>query len=89
MALSWLKRSTRVRNCDPLLGADEKDGLAVLGELTDEVIGLFQLLDGLLQVDDVDAVALAVNVLGHLGVPAAGLVTEVDTGFQQLLHGYY
>ena len=72
-----------------LLGADEEDGLAVLSELTNERVSLFELLDGLLQVDDVDAVALAVNVLGHLGVPAAGLVTEVDTGFQQLLHGYY
>ena len=41
-----------------------------------------------LQIDDIDAVALGVNVGGHLGVPAAGLVTEVDTGLQQGLHGY-
>jgi hypothetical protein len=25
---------------------------------------------------------------GHLGVPEAGLVTEVDTGFQHFAHGY-
>ena len=72
-----------------LLGADEQDVLAVGGEVADEVVGLFELLDGLLQVDDVDAVTLAVNVLGHLGVPAAGLVTEVYAGLQKLLHGYY
>jgi hypothetical protein len=24
---------------------------------------------------------------GHLGVPEAGLVTEVDTGFQHFAHG--
>ena len=70
-----------------LFGADEKEGAVVLGQGADEVIGLFQLLHGLLEIDDVDAVALAVNVLGHLGVPAAGLVSEVDAGFQQLLHG--
>ena len=43
-----------------------------------EVVGLLQLLDGLLQVDDIDAVALRVDVGSHLGVPAAGLMTEVD-----------
>ena len=72
-----------------LLGADEEDGIAVLRQLADELISLFQLLHGLLKVDDVDAVTLTIDVLGHLGVPASGLVTEVDTGFQQLLHGYY
>ena len=71
-----------------LLGAHEQQGLAALGQLTHEVIGLLQLLHGLLQIDDIDAVALGVNVGGHLGVPAAGLVTEVDTGLQQGLHGY-
>ena len=71
-----------------LLGADEEDGLAVLSQLSDEVVGFLELLDGFLKVNDVDAVALTVDVLGHLGVPAAGLVTEVDTGLEQLLHGY-
>ena len=72
-----------------LLRADEEDALAVLGESADKVIGFLELLDGLREVDDVDAVTLHIDVFGHLGVPAAGLVTEVDTGFQQLLHGYY
>ena len=72
-----------------LLRADEENGLAVCGEITHKVVSLFELLDGLLQVDYIDTVTLTVNILGHLGVPAAGLVTEVDTGFQQLLHGYY
>ena len=44
-------------------------------------------LERLLEVDDVDAVALAVDEPLHLRVPAAGLVTEVDTGLEQLLHG--
>ena len=72
-----------------LLGADEQDVLAVGGELAHKVVRLLELLNGLLQVDDVYAVALAIDILGHLGVPAAGLVTEVHTGLQKLLHGYY
>ena len=71
-----------------LFGAHEQQGLAVLAELADEVVCLLQLLDGLLQVDDIDAVALGVDIGGHLGVPPAGLVTEVYAGFQELLHRY-
>jgi hypothetical protein len=41
----------------------------------------------LLEVDDVDLVAMAVDVRGHLGVPEAGLVSEMDTGFQHFTHG--
>ena len=44
-------------------------------------------VERLLQIDDVDAVALAEDEPLHLRVPAPGLVTEVDTGLQQLLHG--
>ena len=71
-----------------LLGADEEDILAVLGDGADEVIGLLELLDGLLQVDDVDTVALGVDVGSHFGVPTTGLVAEVDACFEQGFHGY-
>ena len=70
-----------------LLGADEQDALALHGDVAHEVVGFVDLADGLLQVDDVDAVALGEDVLSHLGVPAAGLVAEVNAGLQQLLHG--
>ncbi len=46
--------------------------------------GLAEQGDRLLQVDDVDGVALAEDVGLHLRVPAPGLVPEVDAGFQQL-----
>ena len=72
-----------------LLGSDEEYCLAVFGELAYKIVCLFKFFDRLLKVDDVDAVTFAVNVLGHLGVPAPGLVTEVDTGFKQLFHGNY
>ena len=71
-----------------LLGAHEQQGLAALRQLTDEAVCLLQLADGLLQVHDIDAVALRVDIGSHLGVPATGLVTEVDARLQQGLHGY-
>jgi hypothetical protein len=35
----------------------------------------------------VDFVAVAEDEGGHLGVPEAGLMTKVDTGFQHFAHG--
>ena len=69
-----------------LLGADEQDGLAFHRQVAHEHVRFVNLLDGLLQVDDVDAVALSEDVLSHLGVPAAGLMTEVHARFQKVLH---
>ena len=71
-----------------VFGADEEDVLAALGDGANEVVGFLELLNGLLQVDDVDAVALGVDVGSHFGVPAAGLVAEVDACFEQGFHGY-
>src|SRR4051812_39917829 len=31
---------------------------------------------------------MAVDIRGHLGVPEAGLVSEMDTGFQHFAHGH-
>ena len=70
-----------------LLRADEQDGAAVGDEVADERVGGLDPRQRLLQVDDVDAVALAEDEALHLRVPAPGLVPEVDTGLQQLLHG--
>jgi hypothetical protein len=42
---------------------------------------------GLFEVDDVDLVAMAEDERGHLGVPEAGLVAEMDTRLQHLTHG--
>ena len=39
------------------------------------------------QVDDVDPAALGEDVPPHLRIPAPGLVTEMDSGLQQLAHG--
>ena len=70
-----------------LLRADEQDGAVPLGEVARERRSLLERLQSLLQVDDVDAAALAEDVALHLRVPAAGLVAEMDPGLQQLSHG--
>ena len=68
------------------LGADEQDVLALGGQVLHELQRVLEQPVGLLQVDDVDPVALAEDVLLHLRVPAAGLVPEVDARFEQVLH---
>src|SRR6185369_10237788 len=47
----------------------------------------FEHFQRLLQVDDVNPVALTEDVFLHLGVPALGLMPEVNTRFEQLFHG--
>jgi hypothetical protein len=70
-----------------LLGADEQDRAAVGDGLLDELVRLVDVAQRLLQVDDVDAVALGHDEALHLGVPATGLVPEVDAALEQLAHG--
>ena len=42
----------------------------------------------LLEIDDVDLVALAEDEGRHLRVPEPGLVSEMHAGFQHLAHGH-
>ena len=41
---------------------------------------------GLGEIDDVDVVAGAEDVIAHLRVPAVGLMAEMHASFQQLAH---
>ena len=68
------------------LGAHEHDGLAFGGELADEILCLAVMLDGLAEVEDVDARALAEDERLHLGIPTLGLVSEMHACFEQVLH---
>src|ERR1019366_4813706 len=69
------------------LGTDKQNQLALGSDVGDELGGLLEHLQGLLQVDNVNPVALAKDVFLHLRVPALGLMPEVNTCFEQLLHG--
>ena len=70
-----------------LLRADEQHRAAVGDEVTHERVCGLDPLQRLLEIDDVDAVALAVDEPLHLRVPAAGLMAEVHPGLEQLFHG--
>ena len=70
-----------------LLRAHEEHGAAVLDRAAHEPVGGVDATQRLLEVDDVDAVALAEDESAHLRVPAAGLVAEVNSGLQEVLHG--
>ena len=70
-----------------LLGADEHDRAALGDGVLDERVAAVDVGQRLLQVDDVDAVALGHDEALHLGVPATGLVPEVDAALEELAHG--
>jgi hypothetical protein len=42
----------------------------------------------LLDIDDVDAVALSKNKALHLGIPTTSLVSEVNTAVEEFSHCY-
>jgi len=51
-----------------------------------EVVGNLDALQRLVEVENVDAIALTENEALHLRVPLAGLVPEMNAGFQHLAH---
>src|SRR6476646_10544732 len=69
-----------------LLRADEEHRAAVGDRLLDELEGAVDVGQRLVQVDDVETVALGEDESLHLRVPAAGLVPEVHTGLEHFLH---
>src|SRR6202022_4207075 len=72
-----------LHNVDELpLGADEEDVVAAENHFSRELLRPLELSQSLLQIDDVDAVPFGEDETTHLRVPAAGLVSEVDTGFE-------
>ena len=70
-----------------LLGADEQHLASAGGQLHHRPVRVVDQPHRLLQIDDVDPVALRENVAAHARVPSPGLVAEVNAGLQQGLHG--
>src|ERR1019366_1218287 len=68
------------------LGAYEEDDSAVRSQILHKFRRFLEHLQRLLQIDNVDPVALTNDELLHLGVPSLGLVPEVNACFEQLLH---
>ena len=69
------------------LGADHQDVAAAADGVDDEVVRAREEARRLVEVDDVDAVARAVDERAHLRVPALGLVAEVDAGVEERAQG--
>src|SRR6476469_4981898 len=65
------------------LGADKQHLLATANNLSHERQRLFQTFYRLGKVDNVAAVALTVDVLGHFWVPAAGFVAKMRASGEQ------
>ena len=68
------------------LRVDEEDLAALSSELTGKLAGFVELNNGLFEVDDVNLVAGAEDVLSHLRVPETGLMAEVATRFEHFTH---
>ena len=70
-----------------LLGANEEETLAAACRRTGPLVGVVHADGGLHEVDDVNAVARAIDVARHLGVPTTGLVPKVGTSLHHLGEG--
>ncbi|CAB4700097.1 unannotated protein [freshwater metagenome] len=81
MALDWI--------LSLLLSADKQHGSSVGDKVTDKGVRLFDTTQGLMQVDQVDTTAITVDESLHLGIPTAGLMAEMNSGIQELLHSDY
>src|SRR5918998_349652 len=79
--LSATQGLLRDRDLGLFLGADEEYLALRLGDPAHEVQGLVEERERLVQVYYVDPRPLGEDVALHLGVPALGLVPEVDPGF--------
>src|SRR5690606_18891371 len=68
-------------------GADKNHASAFAGHFGHEVGGVFRAHDGFLQVDNVNAPTIRINIRLHFGVPTLGLVTEVHSRVEHVFHG--
>ncbi len=69
------------------LGADKHDFTFFGSDLAEVIHRVLAQGHGLLEIDDMDLVALAENKGSHFGVPETGLVTEMHARFQHFTHG--
>ncbi len=67
------------------LGANEKHTLSLEHHLPHRLLGPVEPVQGLAEIDDVDAVALREDEPLHLRIPTAGLVSEMDTCLEQFV----
>jgi hypothetical protein len=69
-------------SCACFLGANEEHRVALAHNAGEKFARGIELLRGLAEVDDVNPVTRVEDELLHLGIPAAGLMSEMDARFQ-------
>lgn len=74
-----------LQKCLVMSAQEENDSFSV-GDVSCEVQGIAQKFCGLIEVDDVYAKPGAKDVRGHVGVTVTLLVTQVDSGFEEVFN---
>lgn len=67
------------------LGANEEHPLSLEDDIPNRLLGPVEPVQGLSEIDDVDAVTFREDESLHLRVPTACLVSEVDTRLKQFV----
>src|SRR5690554_4234779 len=70
------------------LSANKQNLLFLSSHLLDHIHSFMERWYRLLKVYDMNFVASAKDIRGHLWVPITGLVAEMDTGLQHFAHAY-
>jgi hypothetical protein len=60
------------------LGTDEQDLLTLANQFRRQLFGTIELPQGLVEINDVDAIPFGEDEFSHLGVPTTRLVAEVN-----------
>ena len=68
------------------LGPNEQEDTTVLSFFFNKIVSVVDHLNGLLQIDDVDAITFRKDIRLHLRVPTTGLMTKMYTSFKKLFH---
>ena len=68
------------------LGADKEHGSSGGSGLANELQGLLEKRQRLIEIDDVGAVSLAEDVIPHERIPATGLMAVMHAGFDERRH---
>src|SRR6266852_935816 len=89
-ALRYVERAAALRlrfqnALELLLRADEQHALTLQDDAAQQLLCDLELTQRLLKIDDVDAGAFGDDEPPHLRIPAASLMAELDTCFQQFL----
>jgi hypothetical protein len=71
-----------------MLGADEKDVSTARSNIEKELASLMPMLQGEVEIEDMNSISLTIDVREHLWIPAMGLVAKVGPSIKQRFNRY-